>query len=111
MKHILFDLIGCAPDLLDSERHVRVCLWNAGKICNSQVLEVGSHKFEPQGVTGYAMLADSHISIHTWPEKGIIAKCDIFTCGDKSLPELAVQFLSERLLAKNVTSNSFDRHD
>ena len=56
------------------------------------------------------MLADSHISIHTWPEKGI-AKCDIFTCGDKSLPELAVQFLSERLLAKNVTSNSFDRHD
>ncbi len=108
MKHILFDLHDCPSDLLDSETHIRVCLWKAGKVCNSEVLDVGSHRFQPQGITGYAMLADSHISIHTWPEKGI-AKCDIFTCGDKSLPELAVQFLSERLLAKKVTSNSFDR--
>tara|TARA_R100000353_G_scaffold172267_1_gene137277 strand:+ start:48 stop:377 length:330 start_codon:yes stop_codon:yes gene_type:complete len=108
MKHILFDLHDCPSDLLDSETHIRVCLWKAGKVCNSEVLDVGSYRFQPQGITGYAMLADSHISIHTWPEKGI-AKCDIFTCGDKSLPELAVQFLSERLLAKKVTSNSFDR--
>ena len=108
MKHILFDLHDCPSDLLDSETHIRVCLWKAGKVCNSEVLDVGSHRFQPQGITGYAMLADSHISIHTWPEEGI-AKCDIFTCGDKSLPELAVQFLSERLLAKKVTSNSFDR--
>ena len=108
MKHILFDLHDCPSDLLDSETHIRVCLWKAGKVCNSEVLDVGSHRFQPQGITGYAMLADSHISIHTWPEEGI-AKCDIFTCGDKSFPELAVQFLSERLLAKKVTSNSFDR--
>ena len=108
MKHILFDLIGCAPDLLDSERHVRVCLWNAGKISNSQVLDVGSHKFEPQGVTGYAMLADSHISIHTWPEKGV-AKCDIFTCSDKAKPEKAVEYLGEALEAEQIDSDTFDR--
>ena len=108
MKHILFDLIGCAPDLLDSERHVRVCLWNAGKICNSQVIDVGSHKFEPQGVTGYAMLADSHISIHTWPEKGV-AKCDIFTCNDKCKPEKAVEYLGEALEAEQIDSDTFDR--
>ena len=110
MKHILFDLHDCPSDLLDSETHIRVCLWKAGKVCNSEVLDVGSHRFQPQGITGYAMLADSHISIHTCPEKSI-AKSEIFTCGDKSLPELAVQFLSERLLAKYVTSNSFDRYD
>ena len=108
MKHILFDLIGCAPDLLDSERHVRVCLWNAGKICNSQVLEVGSHKFEPQGVTGYAMLADSHISIHTWPEKGV-AKCDIFTCGDKCDPHKAVEYLGKTFKANKIETDAFDR--
>ena len=54
------------------------------------------------------MLADSHISIHTWPEKGV-AKCDIFTCGDRSLPELAIQYLSERFVAKEFTSDAFDR--
>ena len=54
------------------------------------------------------MLADSHISMHTWPEKNI-AKCDIFTCNDKCLPELAVQYIGERFKAKQVTSETFDR--
>ena len=44
--------------------------------CTSSV-----HKFEPQGLTGVAMLGESHISVHTWPEKGM-AVCDAFTCGE-----------------------------
>ena len=47
-----------------------------------KVLKIETHKFEPQGVTGFALLAESHLSIHTWPEKGV-AVCDIFTCGDQ----------------------------
>ena len=54
------------------------------------------------------MLADSHISIHTWPEKGV-AKCDIFTCNDKCKPEKAVEYLGEALEAEQIDSDTFDR--
>tara|TARA_B100000925_G_scaffold79578_1_gene56391 strand:+ start:73 stop:405 length:333 start_codon:yes stop_codon:yes gene_type:complete len=108
MKHILFDLIGCPFDLLDSETHVKVSLFNAAKKANSKVLDLGSHKFEPQGVSGYALLADSHISMHTWPEKGV-AKCDIFTCGEHCKPYEAVEYLKKHFLAEEVQSDAFDR--
>ena len=108
MKHILFELRGCPNDLLDSEEHIRLSLHVAAKKSNSELLNISAHKFDPQGVTGLAMLADSHISIHTWPEKNI-AKCDIFTCGEKCLPELAVQYLTEAFKAAETTSQEYER--
>ena len=108
MKHILFELRGCPSELLDDEEFIRLTLHVAAKKANSELLNISAHKFNPQGVTGLAMLADSHISMHTWPEKNI-AKCDIFTCNDKCLPELAVQYIGERFKAKQVTSETFDR--
>ena len=54
------------------------------------------------------MRADSHLSIHTWPEKGI-AKCDIFTCGEKSEPQKAVEYLGKAFKAKKIKSDTFDR--
>ena len=108
MKHILFDLLESPSELLDNEDYIRLSLYNATKISNSKLVNLTVHKFKPQGITALAMLADSHISMHTWPEKNI-AKCDIFTCKDKCLPELAVQYIGERFKAKQVTSETFDR--
>ena len=108
MKHILFDLEGCDADLLDDARHVRNTLFHSAILSNSKILKIDFHQFTPQGVTGFALLADSHISIHTWPEKGI-AKCDIFTCSDKCLPEKAIEYLGEAFKANEVTSDAFDR--
>ena len=108
MKHILFDLKDCPSDLLDDERFVRNSLFHASILSNSEIIKIDLHKFKPHGVTGLAMLADSHISIHTWPEKNI-AKCDIFTCGDKALPELAVQYLTEAFKAAETTSQEYER--
>ena len=79
MKHILFTLKGCTRDLLNDEEFVRDVVYTASRKCKSTLLALNSHKFDPQGVTCIAMLAESHISIHTWPEKGM-AVCDIFTC-------------------------------
>ena len=81
MKHILFKLEGCPFPTLDNEEHIKFCLFHAAEASRSKVLKVETQKFIPQGVTGFALLAESHLSIHTWPEKGI-AMCDIFTCGD-----------------------------
>ena len=108
MKHILFDLIDCPSDLLDDERFVRNNLFHASILSNSEIIKIDFHKFHPQGVTGYALLADSHLSIHTWPEKGV-AKCDIFTCSDKAKPEKAVEYLGEALEAEQIDSDTFDR--
>ena len=83
-------------------------LYNATKEAKSTLLNLATHKFEPQGVTGVAMLAESHISIHTWPEKGM-AVCDVFTCGDSAEPENAVEYMKEKLKATEIVSNEFVR--
>ena len=108
MKHILFDLKGCPSDLLDDARHVRNTLFHASLISNSKILKIDYHEFHPQGVTGFALLAESHLSIHTWPETGV-AKCDIFTCSDKCLPEKAVEYMQEQLKATDIVSSQFER--
>ena len=108
MKLILFDLTGCPADLLDDARFVRNSLFHASLLSESEIIKIDFHKFHPQGVTAFAMLADSLISIHTWPEKGV-AKCDIFTCSDKAKPEKAVEYLGEALEAEQIDSDTFDR--
>ena len=57
---------GCAYHLLDDEAHVRTMLANATVMANAELLDITSHKFSPFGVTAVALLAESHISIHTW---------------------------------------------
>ena len=108
MKHILFKLEGCPFSTLNDEDHIKFCLFHAAEESHSKVLKVETQKFPPQGVTGFALLAESHLSIHTWPEKGV-AYCDIFTCGDKCSPEKAVEYLGEALEAEQIDSDTFDR--
>ena len=108
MKHVLFKLEGCPFSILNNEEHIKYCLFHASEASYSKVLKVQTEKFLPQGVTGFALLAESHLSIHTWPEKGV-AMCDIFTCGSHSKPENAVQYLSEWLESTNTKSKYYER--
>ena len=108
MKHVLFKLEGCPFSTLNNEEHIKYCLFHASEASYSKVLKVQTEKFLPQGVTGFALLAESHLSIHTWPEKGV-AMCDIFTCGDECEPEKAVDYLSKWLSSTNTTSQCYER--
>jgi len=108
MKHILFTLKFCPQELLDDEAHIRNVLIKAAQLCKSTLLNVSSHKFDPQGVTAIALLAESHISIHTWPEEGF-AVCDVFTCGDHTVPRAGVSYMYEAMDAKDLVSNEFTR--
>ena len=98
-KHFLLELYRCDYEKLNDESFLRCTLNNAAKIANATVLNLISNKFEPQGVTAIALLAESHISIHTWPESNYCA-VDIFTCGQNMLPELASQYLIKALKAE-----------
>ena len=98
-KHFLLELYRCDHEKLNDESFLRCILNRAAKLANATVLNLISNKFEPQGVTAIALLAESHISIHTWPESNYSA-VDIFTCGQNMMPELASQYLIESLIAK-----------
>ena len=107
MRHILFTLMQCPYHLLDDEAYIRGVLVNAAECSGSTLLAVSSHKFEPHGVTAIALLAESHISIHTWPEKGT-AVCDVFTCGDTN-PTAASVFMYDALESKSHTTETIER--
>ena len=108
-KHFLLELYRCDCEKLNDESFLRCILNRASKLANATVLNLISNKFEPQGVTAIALLAESHISIHTWPESNYSA-VDIFTCGQNMLPELASQYLIESLKAEEHNLRIMDRH-
>lgn len=93
-RHWILDLHGCPAKLLDDHDTVRDRLIEVTDRFELTLLEIATHKFEPQGVTAIGLLAESHFSIHTWPETGFAA-IDIFTCGTGNKVDEACRFLSE----------------
>jgi spermidine synthase len=87
--------------VLCDEPGLRASLTRSLADAGATVLQVVSHRFDPAGVTVLAMLAESHASVHTWPERGR-AFVDVFTCGTSADPERAVTLLAGRLGATEV---------
>ena len=91
-KHAIYELLGGDPNLLDDEDFVKEALREAAEAAGATLLGLITHKFEPQGVTEVALLSESHLSLHSWPEYGY-ASIDAFTCGDHTNPEAACHSL------------------
>ena len=98
-KHLLLELYRCDYEKLNDESFLRCTLSNAARLANARVLNLISNKFDPQGVTAIALLSESHISLHTWPESNYAA-VDIFTCGQNMEPEIASNYFIEALVVK-----------
>ena len=108
-KHLLLELYRCDYEKINDESFLRCALNRAAKLAKAKVLNLISNKFDPQGVTAIALLAESHISIHTWPESNYSA-VDIFTCGQNMMPELASQYLIEALKAEEHSLRVIERN-
>ena len=106
--HCLLELYGCPVELLDDPDYLTRTLRDAAEGAGATWLDQCCHRFEPCGVTALGLLAESHISIHTWPEIGYAA-VDVFTCGDKAVPEQACRHLVEHLRAERHTLASLPR--
>ncbi|MFC4001052.1 adenosylmethionine decarboxylase [Prauserella oleivorans] len=106
--HVLAELDGVEPRLLDDESFLRTTLARTLTDAGATVCEVIAHRFQPQGVTVLAMLAESHASVHTYPEIGA-AFVDVFTCGERADPEEAVQLLARALGSAPVTMSTVRR--
>ncbi len=98
-KHFLLELYRCDYEKLNDESFLRCTLNYAAKLANATVLNLISNKFEPQGITAIALLAESHLSIHTWPEAQYSA-VDIFTCGQNMKPDISCKYLIQALMAE-----------
>lgn len=89
---MLIELGGCDPVLLDDLARIREAMIEAARKGRTTILNTSFHKFSPQGVSGVIVLAESHISVHTWPEESYAA-VDVFTCGDRAMPHLVAAHL------------------
>jgi S-adenosylmethionine decarboxylase proenzyme len=92
-RHVLLELSGCPFTLLNDIGFIRLSFLEAARRAEVTVLSENFNMFNPQGVSGVLVIAESHISVHTWPEYGYAA-IDVFTCGDNALPDRAVEFLT-----------------
>lgn len=99
--HLLVELWDADRGKLDSVTEAREILQEAARQARVTVLHSAFHRFNPVGVSGVVVIAESHISIHTWPEAGYAA-ADIFTCGDEAMPEVAAQYLAQAFEAEQV---------
>ena len=79
--HLLVELKDCNPDILNDIKEVQDALVMAARKAKATIVETSFHEFSPFGISGMVVIAESHLSIHTWPEYGYAA-VDIFTCGD-----------------------------
>ncbi len=106
--HILADLYGVDPALIDRAEDIRDLLEGAVQEANLTKISSHYHQFQPHGATGVVLLAESHISIHTWPEHGL-ATVDVYTCGDPSKAYKAMDYIINVLKPKRVDKQVFER--
>ncbi len=107
-RHVLAELEGVDAAVLDDAPALRAALHDALVAAGARVLQVVAEQFSPQGVTVLALLAESHASVHTWPEHGR-AHVDVFTCGEAADPERAVTGLAAALGAAGVRCEVVER--
>lgn len=97
--HLIAEFWGCKND--KSSKEFEKILLDAAKAAKSTALKTYVHEFSPQGMTGVVVLSESHISFHSWPELKYLA-LDIFTCGKKSRPYKALEFIKKEIKPEQV---------
>ncbi len=95
-RHVLAEYFNCDKELLNDPQKLEQFMQEAAKKANATVVSSSFRTFEPFGVSGVVIVAESHLAIHTWPEYGFAA-VDFFTCGDTSNPWKAHEFLKSVL--------------
>lgn len=106
--HLICELGGCDLELLGSVDAVREAMLRAAELAKVTVLNAYFHKFSPSGVSGLLCIAESHISVHTWPETGYAA-VDVYTCGDRAMPHKAIETLAQAFGARSKETTEFSR--
>ena len=106
--HVLVELYDCDKHILNDVNMIEKVMVDSATKIGATILQVGFHQFAPPGVSGVILIAESHLTIHTWPELNYAA-VDIFTCGDKIDPRKASIYISRELKASKIESKEIKR--
>ena len=101
-RHLLIELFDCDPDVINNLEAVKGALVEAARRAQATIVDVVFREFNPFGISGVVVIAESHLSIHTWPEYRYAA-VDIFSCGDVLQPEVAASYLVEQFAAERTS--------
>lgn len=100
-RQLVVEMWDCARRV-DDPAKLRAALEEAVRRAGATLIDVQVHPFNPHGASGMALLAESHISFHTWPELGYVA-LDVFTCGERVEPERAVEVFRDLFSPRQVS--------
>jgi S-adenosylmethionine decarboxylase len=105
-RHLILELWGCRN--LNSTEVVEQAMRDIVTACDLTLLDLKVYPFTPIGVTGVAVVSESHVMVHTWPEHGYAA-VDIFTCGERANPEAALPLLRDHFEPERVQIMEINR--
>jgi S-adenosylmethionine decarboxylase proenzyme len=107
-RQIVVEYYACDPEALNDVVHIKRSMRQAAVASGATVVQEAFHLFNPHGVSGVVVIAESHLAIHTWPEFGYAA-VDLFTCGEDVNPEVAFSILKEQLGAGSFSAMEMKR--
>lgn len=107
-RHVLAELTGCPAAVLNDPASLEICFRRCAEDGGATLVSSHFHHFAPQGVSGVVVIAESHLTVHTWPEHGYAA-VDVFTCGKPEIAEAVMKLLVAAMHAKTVHQTSFER--
>lgn len=106
--HILVELYGCDRELLNDPAKVEQIMNDAAVKSGATIFSSHSNLFNPHGVSAVVIIAESHITIHTWPEHGYAA-VDVFTCGESVSPWVVKDIMEKELKAERTSAMEMRR--
>lgn len=107
-RHLIAELSDCPSEVLNDPAILEEVMKEAARISGATVVDSTFHRYSPQGLSGIVVIAESHISVHTWPEYGYAA-IDCFTCGTSVDPWKALEYLKSALKSRSMAVSEIKR--
>jgi S-adenosylmethionine decarboxylase proenzyme len=107
-RHLIAEYADCSEEHLNDARFLEACMLEAVRQSGATIVRSVFHQYAPQGVSGVVVIAESHMSIHTWPEYKYAA-VDFFTCGQSVDPMKAYAYVKEQLQSRSGSVQELDR--
>jgi S-adenosylmethionine decarboxylase len=106
--HIIADLYGVDEELISTSEKVLSVIEESVRISGLTKISSDYFQFQPRGVSGIVLLAESHLSFHTWPEHNLVT-LDIYTCGDPHHADLAFNYIVTKLSPTSIDYKKLTR--
>lgn len=107
-RHLLAEFYDCNSNVLNNPALIERLMKEAAEACGATIVQSCFHRFNPHGVSGVVVIAESHLTIHTWPENGY-ASVDLYTCGEACDPKVAFEYLREHLVSTHTCYTEIHR--